>query len=434
MKIRPGKVTTGINSRNYNAKILVAFLFIFIYSHSSSQTNWFRGNMHTHSLWSDGDEFPENVARWYKENGYDFLVLSEGNTIPEGERWQDFQENNGILQNYIKDYGEEWVDMHSHAEEEDTIQVRLKTFEEFRSRYEEPGKFLLIMGNEISNAQAVHLLAFQQDRIIPAIQGNLEDREYMIRKTVENVEEYGKETGRNVHAVLTHPNYNWAITAEMMINVPELRYFEVYNGHPSVKNEGNENRAGTDRMWDIVLSKRLSSGSGEILYGMATDDAHNYHGGRSGPGRGWIMVRSEVLTTKALFDAIDKGDFYASTGIFLKSLQFDGNTLNIEISGQENVEYLTEFIGTLKGTDMNGKPTTDSDGNIIENTTQTYSSDIGRVLAASRSINPFYTFTGKELYVRARITSTADHIDPNSGNLLGKQKVWVQPYIQKTKK
>ena len=37
---------------------------------------WFKGNTHTHTTESDGDSSPEYVARWYKEHGYDFLVLS----------------------------------------------------------------------------------------------------------------------------------------------------------------------------------------------------------------------------------------------------------------------------------------------------------------------------------------------------------------------
>jgi hypothetical protein len=98
------------------------------------------------------------------------------------------------------------------------------------------------------------------------------------------------------------------------------------------------------------------------------------------------------------------------------------------------VEYTTEFIGTLKGVGITGKPTTGKEGNIIENTTLTYSSELGKVLETSRSLNPSYTFSGEELYVRVRILSTADQIDSNSGITLGKQKAWSQPFIQEQKK
>ena len=34
-----------------------------------------RINLHTHTLNSDGDSTPEEVVRWYREHGYQFLVL-----------------------------------------------------------------------------------------------------------------------------------------------------------------------------------------------------------------------------------------------------------------------------------------------------------------------------------------------------------------------
>ena len=48
---------------------------------------WFKGNLHTHTTKSDGDAEPEWVAHWYKNHGYDFLVLSDHNhrTILEQE-------------------------------------------------------------------------------------------------------------------------------------------------------------------------------------------------------------------------------------------------------------------------------------------------------------------------------------------------------------
>jgi len=438
----PGR--NSMKMKNYNSilhfitRYVLAILFIhpiliLLGSCVRPEPAWLKGNLHTHTFWSDGDEFPESVVQWYKENGYDFLALTDHNVILEGERWRNFPHDHAALSKYMETFGDEWVDMHEHPEEEGVQRVRLKTLEEFRSGYEEPGKFLLIMGNEISNPHAVHLLAFHQDKVIPAIQGNLDERERMIRETVENVKAYREETGRNVHPVLAHPNFTWAITAEMMLNVPELRFFEVYNGHPQVHNDGDEYRAGTERIWDIVLSNRLAKGEGEVLYGLATDDAHTYHGGTVGPGKGWVMVRSGELAPEAILDAVDRGDFYASTGVYLKDIRFNGKKLNIEIEPQEGVEYKTEFIGTLKGTELNGTAAIDQEGNVIENTTKTYSSEVGKVLSTSSSLNPSYTFSGDELYVRVRITSTADHIDPNSAEILGKQKAWVQPYLQKQK-
>ena len=419
------------NSIKNRLTAVSAFLILLsVTACNKPDPNWLKGNLHTHTFWSDGDEFPESVAQWYKENGYDFLALTDHNVILEGERWRNFPENHATLHKYMETYGEEWVEMHSHDDEEGVQRVRLKTLEEFRSLYEEPGKFLLIMGNEISNPHAVHLLAFHQHKVVPAVQGTSGEREKMIRETVENVKAYREETGINVHPALAHPNFMWAITAEMMLNVPELRYFEVFNGHPMVNNAGDDNRASADRIWDIVLANRLATGNGELLYALATDDAHNYHGGGAGPGRGWVMVQSDELSPDAILNAINEGNFYASTGVALKNIRFNGKNLKIEIIPQEGVEFTTEFIGTMKGVDTTGTPTLDAEGNEIENTTKTYSEEIGKALATSQSLTPSYKFTGDELYVRVRITSSADHIDPNTGKVLGKQKAWVQPHIQ----
>src|SRR5688572_19444462 len=42
---------------------------------TSAQSQWYEGNTHTHSYWSDGDDFPDMIMDWYKKHGYDFIAL-----------------------------------------------------------------------------------------------------------------------------------------------------------------------------------------------------------------------------------------------------------------------------------------------------------------------------------------------------------------------
>src|SRR5687768_8897544 len=51
------------------------------------QPRWWKGNLHTHTLWSDGDDFPEMVAEWYRTRDYNFLALSDHNVLSQGMRW-----------------------------------------------------------------------------------------------------------------------------------------------------------------------------------------------------------------------------------------------------------------------------------------------------------------------------------------------------------
>jgi hypothetical protein len=410
---------------------------------AEDEPGWLRGNMHTHTFWSDGDDFPEPVAKWYKDNGYDFLVFTDHNillnipvtgqlrgshVLEDDALWQRLPRNHPAVDKYTGLFGEDWVEMRPD-DDGDYLQVRLKALDEFRDMFEEPERFLLMMGNEITDQHAVHMLAFHQDEIIPTVGGNVDERARMIREITAKVDDYRRRTGRNTHAVLAHPNFRWAITAEMMLEAGDLRYFELYNGHPSVNNEGDEFRASSERMWDIVLSMRLGPGNGKILYGLATDDAHRYHSDGATPGRGWVMVRSPELEEGSILDAIDSGDFYSSTGVVLREINFDGKQLNIEIEPQEGVTYTTEYIGTLSGFDTSSKPTLDGNGDEIDNTTRSYSEEIGVVLASSNDLRSGYTLTGDELYVRARVISSADQADRITGNIIGKQTAWVQPVV-----
>ena len=72
---------------------------------------WWKGNLHTHSFWSDGDDYPEMILEWYKTAGYDFVALSEHNVLAEGERFVDVAESGGdALLSAYKSRFPDWVD------------------------------------------------------------------------------------------------------------------------------------------------------------------------------------------------------------------------------------------------------------------------------------------------------------------------------------
>jgi hypothetical protein len=218
-----------------------------------------------------------------------------------------------------------------------------------------------------------------------------------------------------------------AITAEDLASVVAERYFEVYNGHPQVYNEGDEHHPSVERLWDIANTIRLGQLEAAPLFGVATDDTHDYHGnGGSRPGRGWIMVESRYLSPEQLIRAIKAGRFYASSGVTLKDFSFDEKTgeYRVEIAPEEGVEYTTEFIGTLAGVDQTSQPAVGKDGKPIR-ATRRYSGEIGKTLAQVKGTTASYQLTGKELYVRATITANKPPRDPSYEGQM--QQAWVQP-------
>ena len=55
----------------------LTLLSVFLGSAVLSQAAWFKGNTHTHTINSDGNATPDVVTRWYRENGYQFVVITD---------------------------------------------------------------------------------------------------------------------------------------------------------------------------------------------------------------------------------------------------------------------------------------------------------------------------------------------------------------------
>ncbi|MFO0844228.1 MAG: hypothetical protein U0797_17825 [Gemmataceae bacterium] len=410
------------------------------------QAAWFKGNLHTHSLWSDGDDFPEMIADWYKRHGYHFLALSDHNVLSEGERWLPITEKSTrplALKKYRERFGRSWVE---GREGMGKREVRLKPLSEFRSLLEEPGKFLLVPAEEITHAYAkrpVHMNGINLRDLVQPIDGPTASETISVNHRL--VAEQAKKTRGRMLVVLNHPNFKWGLTAEDMIPAPELRFVEVFNGHPSVNNEGDENHPSCDQLWDIVLAQRLGRhGLGKVL-GLATDDAHRYHKfgvGQVNPGRGWVMVKAPYLSAEAVVRAMDAGDFYASSGVTLDEVKVNHDELSLTIRPEPGVRYRTEFLATMKGASLDSTPRVRKETKPDEKEekpkekeerpaplTRVYSADVGKVIAESSDLSPRYKLTGKEIYVRARVTSTKPH--PNPYRKGDREMAWTQPAVPK---
>ena len=392
---------------------------------------WWKGNLHTHSFWSDGDDFPESIADWYKTNGYHFLALSDHNVMQKGERWLTVTNRARLaaLAKYQERFGAQWVEERSLQE---VRQVRLKTLKEFGRLLNERDRFLLIPSEEISDAYKllpIHINATNlRDEIKKQGGSNVTE---VIQRNVNAVLAQRRRTGQPMFPHVNHPNFGWAITAEDLMPVRGEQFFEVYNGHPAIHNDGDEHHASIERMWDIVLTFRLSRLKLGPLFGLAVDDSHHYHQfkrANSNPGRGWVMVRARELRANAIVEAMEAGDFYASTGVRLRNVRREGRELSLDIEAEAGVTYKTEFIGTLEGFDPTSTPGP-RPTNSIYAVTRRYSEQIGSVFAVAEGPRASYTLQGDELYVRAKVTSSKPK--PNAFGTNETEVAWTQPLIRK---
>lgn len=381
---------------------------------SSIEPRWWKGNLHTHSLWSDGDEFPEMIADWYREQEYNFLALTDHNLLSKGMRWMPLADivkrsNAGIMDRYEARFGKQWVE--KQLDDQGNVQsVRLKPLDEFRCLVEEREKFILIPAEEISDTAVGKPLHMNATNLAEAIKpaGGKTVQE-VIQNNLRAVLEHGKEHGREVLPHLNHPNFYYAVTAEDMAAVIAEQFFEVYNGHPGVNHLGDKSHPSVEQLWDVANAIRLRELHSAPLLGIATDDSHEYHGEPgSHPGRGWVMVRSQYLTPQYLIQAMKRGEFYASSGVSLKSMIYDesAKTLTVEVDPVEGAEYRIDFITSAN------LPFAEND-------------QIGKVVSSEKGTKASYQMTGTELYVRAVVTSNQPPVDPAFKDQL--QQAWTQP-------
>lgn len=369
---------------------------------------WFKGNLHTHSYWSDGDDYPEMIMDWYKSHDYDFVVLSDHNTLAVGEKWKLIPKSPSHemgFEKYLDKYGDQVVYREDSA---GRVEVKLKTLAEYAPMFEEEGEFLIIQSQELTESfekKPLHMNVTNIQKLIPAEGGNSIPE--ILQNGLDRVKAQRDSTGVPMFLHINHPNFVWAITPEDMIELDGERFFEVYNGHPQVNNYGDSLRPSMEVLWDKVQAAYLEAGK-PLLYGLAVDDAHNYHvfdQNSSNPGRGWVMVLSESLDPASLIEAMERGDFYSTTGVTMNEIDFDGETLSVSVQPESGVNYSIQFFGTKKSNP----------------------GESGILLKELKGDRGSYTFEEDDMYVRAKIISSKPKENPYQ--IGDTETAWTQPVI-----
>jgi len=314
-----------------------AAFVVFAASSGTAQParKWYKGNTHTHTLNSDGDSTPDEVVRWYREHGYQFLVLTDHNFLTSVAALQAL-----------------------HGADE---------------------QFLVIQGEEVTDRfgeKPLHINGLEvKERVEPQGGASVPD---ILQRNVDAI----RKAGGVPH--INHPNFRWAVTAEELQRVRNNKLFEIYNGHPQVNNLGGGGVPGMEEAWDAILS------AGTQLYGIAVDDAHTFkdpgNPNVAGPGRGWVAVRAPRLDSRAILEAMERGDFYASTGVELADYEAGAAAIRIAVKPTTFSKYRIQFVG--KG---------------------------GRVLSERTEPSASYAIKGDEGYVRVRV------IESNG------RMAWAQP-------
>lgn len=377
---------------------------------NGGEKHWFKGDIHCHSTWSDGNSMPESVVNWYKSRGYQFFALTDHNTFQAGEKWVAVAPKKGkgqVMQAAYDRYKEKFGAQAEERTSGSQTLVRLKSFDELSRQFNEPGKFLLIPGEEITTQgpkgtpYRVHVVTMNIAKPIatPVPKAGQKNVGSWLANTMgRQIDRQRKATGRLIHGHLNHPLWSH-MTMEDVLAVQGLNQMEINNESPS-------DMVKLEPIWDAVIAERINKRK-PLMLGLAVDDAHNHLTNDSLPedsaAKGWIVVRAESLTADNVVKAIDAGDFYASSGPALLDLKQEKTQLALKIKPEDGLTYKTEFIGMRKG----GRP--------------------GEVLASADGLDPVYPVKGDELYVRAKVVSSKA-VKNRKGELAYYATVWTQPY------
>lgn len=250
-----------------------------------------KGGLHCHTTISDGDGDPAEVIRLHKENGYDFLALTD-------HRIYNYK-------NYAPD-----------------VEITIIPGTEYDNTFERGKGFR----------------CFHQVCIGPDDDTNgYADGEELPRGNHTTQEEFqaflDEAHAKNNLTIYCHPQ--WSSTPTRYFDKLKGNFaFEIWNTGCAV-----ENNMDTDNgmYWDELL------GQGIKIYAVATDDGHAMYQ----HCKGWVMVNAEN-NVKSILKALENGEFYASCGPVIKDFYVEDGKAHLECSKCKAVYFCCDMKPSRK--------------------------------------------------------------------------------------
>ena len=272
--------------------------------------NFYKANLHMHTTVSDGRMTPEEVKEEYKKRGYSVVAYTDHEAlVPHTELTDDtflaitsyeVATNNNITPDDFRFMKTYHMNLYSKDPNKDVSPV-------FNMALLWIEKVAQYMSDE---AKAVDW-----------------PREYT-NESINALITRAKEDGFLVS--LCHPN--WSLQ-----NYPDYSELKGFWGIECY-NTGCVRGGYPDTMQPIDDLLHL----GEKVFPVAADDAH---GSKEDPNDcfgGFVMIKAGRLDYDTIMEALEKGDFYASSGPSIEELYLEDDVLHIKTSPAVKIEVITE--------------------------------------------------------------------------------------------
>ncbi len=269
-----------------------------------NEGNFYKANLHCHSTLSDGKLTPEELKDVYKSAGYSVLAYSDHNVLID----------------------------HSDLDDEDfltftSVEINVTKSDERDSAYR-PCYHLNFYPRDKHNTampcyDPMRISEKHADlRETQAYVGEIGyKREY--EKINEMIDEYAKN---GFIAMLNHPAWSLQSMEDYRtLDTTNIFAMEIYNHDCVVEGFNDVN----EYVYDNLLRR------GDKLFCTATDDNHN----KAPVGSplwdslgGFVMIKAPDLTHKSIFEALEAGNFYASTAPEIHELYIEDGCLCVKTS------------------------------------------------------------------------------------------------------
>ncbi|MEM7067893.1 MAG: CehA/McbA family metallohydrolase [Pseudomonadota bacterium] len=248
----------------------------------SAPGKFYRGNLHTHSNLSDGKLPVDEVCRRYRDEGYDFISLTD---------------------HFVGLYDYPITDTTSHRD----------------------NQFTTILGAELhsgamGNGEIWHILAV----------GLPTDFKPSNSSTFQPISE--QESGREIaqrardagaFVAIAHPEWSM-MTMEDARTIETAHAVETYNHGCEVECDRGRGFHTLDQLLNEGIRLNLC----------ATDDAHFHNPDHFG---GWVMVKAEANDPDLLLEALKAGNFYSSQAPQIHNIEWSENEVVVECSAARTV-------------------------------------------------------------------------------------------------
>ncbi len=287
--------------------------------------NWYKGNMHCHSVISDGNENTDQLIKIYLEKGYNFLAVTD-HDIYSGEELA--KETKDILlipavegsAYLIEDeafFAKSSANLDRHS-------LNILWDEQKNKKCKQAHHINAFLGTSKMQEAAIEPMLRRGELITPPVFLH----EWDGREVLQGIVDYFRNRGFFIS--YNHPTWS-KIKLDQVSGVSGIWSVEIYN---------HSTHLGSSNGYDAFFIDAMAAEGNDIKI-IATDDNHNVDGDSDCFG-GYVMVCAEDCTHDNIVTSLLEGNFYSSSGCEIIDWGIEKNTAFIECEDCEWIRFVVD--------------------------------------------------------------------------------------------